>query len=640
MSIPRFGPPRAAGYADLDRSLPPSPATPRHPLASPTWTNASTPPASPLRTPNDPLLRRQDLTGSASPQPAPRIGSSPHRSHARSSSVSRRTGRDELAGPYLRSSPFATSRDSLASHSSGVSAAHMGAGGGELGASFGEGTSHSIWFAPDLSEEDRRPERPYSAKEALLDERMHTFQAGDSLSTGDRTSFRISGIGFLNLAAIALIVVTLVTLFAGYPIINWATLRGAHHQLNAYNLGDFRGNGSGQVPEIPGFSGLIDATTPRSAMTRIESDGKKYLLQFSDEFNKDGRTFYPGDDPYWEAVDFHYVITMTKEQINDLDYKSGMLQSWNKFCFTGGYIEVNVSLPGSSNVTGFWPGAWTLGNLARAGYGATTDGTWPYSYSTCDIGTLPNQTTLDGTGPAAAVKLTDGVPLSYQPGQRVSACTCPADANEHPGPNVKVGRGAPEIDILEAQTFYTKKHLVGAVSQSAQFAPYDADYQIRNTTPWTVVQTPDRTVLNSYQGGIYQEACSGVTVTDQTAYRDTGGGFATYGFEYWPDRKDGYITWYATGEPAWTLTAGAVGPNPRTQIGQRLISEEPMSIVLNLGISTSFQQFKASNLDFPAEMLIDYVRVYQREGEENLGCDPPGYPTSKYIEDHLEAYMK
>lgn len=80
-----------------------------------------------------------------------------------------------------------------------------------------------------------------------------------------------------------------------------------------------------------------------------------------------------------------------------------------------------------------------------------------------------------------------------------SACTCPADANEHPGPNVKVGRGAPEIDILEAQTFYTKRHLVGAVSQSAQFAPYDADYQIRNTTPWTVVQTPDRTVLNSYQ---------------------------------------------------------------------------------------------------------------------------------------------
>ena len=36
-------------------------------------------------------------------------------------------------------------------------------------------------------------------------------------------------------------------------------------------------------------------------------------LVFSDEFNVDGRTFYPGDDPYWEAVDLHYweVSTFT-----------------------------------------------------------------------------------------------------------------------------------------------------------------------------------------------------------------------------------------------------------------------------------------------------------------------------------------
>jgi hypothetical protein len=31
-------------------------------------------------------------------------------------------------------------------------------------------------------------------------------------------------------------------------------------------------------------------------------------LVFSDEFNTDGRTFYPGDDPYWEAVDLHYWV--------------------------------------------------------------------------------------------------------------------------------------------------------------------------------------------------------------------------------------------------------------------------------------------------------------------------------------------
>lgn len=40
-----------------------------------------------------------------------------------------------------------------------------------------------------------------------------------------------------------------------------------------------------------------------------------------------------------------------------------MITSWNKICFTTGYIEVSVSLPGSPDAAGLWPGAWTLGNL-------------------------------------------------------------------------------------------------------------------------------------------------------------------------------------------------------------------------------------------------------------------------------------
>ena len=86
-------------------------------------------------------------------------------------------------------------------------------------------------------------------------------------------------------------------------------------------------------------------------------------------------------------------ISMTNENIHDLNYKSGMIQSWNQLCFQWSYyIEVNVSLPGSSQVSGFWPGIWTLGNLARPGYGATTEGLWPYTYDSCDRGTLRNQT--------------------------------------------------------------------------------------------------------------------------------------------------------------------------------------------------------------------------------------------------------
>lgn len=39
-------------------------------------------------------------------------------------------------------------------------------------------------------------------------------------------------------------------------------------------------------------------------------NGEDLVLVFSDEFNTDGRTFYPGDDPFWEAVDLHYWGTV------------------------------------------------------------------------------------------------------------------------------------------------------------------------------------------------------------------------------------------------------------------------------------------------------------------------------------------
>jgi beta-glucan synthesis-associated protein KRE6 len=43
-------------------------------------------------------------------------------------------------------------------------------------------------------------------------------------------------------------------------------------------------------------------------------------------------------------------------------------------------------------------------------------------------------------------------------------------------------------------------------------------------------------------------------------------------------------------------------------------------------------------MEFPAQMLIDYVRVYQRKGQTNIGCDPKDYPTADYIARHPEAY--
>ncbi len=62
-----------------------------------------------------------------------------------------------------------------------------------------------------------------------------------------------------------------------------------------------------QVPSMPGNWGMVDLDTPEDAYTiKSFANDNEYQLVWSDEFNVDGRTFYPGDDPYWEAVDLHY----------------------------------------------------------------------------------------------------------------------------------------------------------------------------------------------------------------------------------------------------------------------------------------------------------------------------------------------
>jgi hypothetical protein len=43
------------------------------------------------------------------------------------------------------------------------------------------------------------------------------------------------------------------------------------------------------------------------------------MKQFSDEFNMPGRTFYDEDDPFFQAVDLWYGVTMDKEVCSLLD---------------------------------------------------------------------------------------------------------------------------------------------------------------------------------------------------------------------------------------------------------------------------------------------------------------------------------
>ncbi|CAG8765327.1 27285_t:CDS:2 [Dentiscutata erythropus] len=402
-------------------------------------------------------------------------------------------------------------------------------------------------------------------------------------SDNDRKCVLFSKRGCLNVGALMLILGGMLGLMVVYPVYT-AIVNSELLERTSQNSTRIAGT----------LIDFIDIDTPESAHTKIASDGTIYKLVFSDEFNKDGRTFRPGDDLYWEAVDLHYwltndlqwyspdmvttkdgklQITITNEIIHGLNYTSGMLQSWNKFCFQGGILEVSVSLPGDGKTQGFWPAVWTLGNLGRAGFGATTDGVWPYSYDECDVGITPNQSDTSGT-------------FSYIHGQRLNKCTCPGQ--DHPSPGK--GRGAPEIDVLEATIDDDDQN---HISQSAQFAPFDANHIINKD--FIYINNSNVTTFNTYVGGMWQQAVSSLTTL------------------------------------TWRMNASAVGPNKINGIGQRIISEEPMSIIINLSISKEYSRVDFRNLKFPSTMYVDYIRVYQDPLKVKVSCDPPDYPTSDYI---------
>jgi beta-glucan synthesis-associated protein KRE6 len=218
----------------------------------------------------------------------------------------------------------------------------------------------------------------------------------------------------------------------------------------------------------------------------------------SDEFNVPGRSFKPGEDHLWTSIEkpdgvngaleyyshnmtstacddagncYYYIKVM--DEVTSLSvynqylstpgyetvsfyYRSAMVQSWNKFCFQGGMIEVRAQLPGAvSNSSGnpdlslgasgktanidyypTWPGIWMMGNLGRAIFSASTNRMWPYSYDACEPSIF-----------------------NAAKNQRINAC----ESNPGYGLNPNQGRGAPEIDILEGGGT--------AISSSVQVGP-------------------------------------------------------------------------------------------------------------------------------------------------------------------------
>jgi len=257
----------------------------------------------------------------------------------------------------------------------------------------------------------------------------------------------------------------------------------------------------------------IDPDTPIGSLNMNSPvDGSKFHLVYSDEFNVDGRSFADGHDPRWTAIHkndytnsaLHFynenLVTTRDGALNittvvhdvtfpvdrsrsrsrgrsrnmrslrekssaytdaDTDppedvsrktteerrgargtaasgryktkhYQSGMLQGWNKFCFTGGILEIRARLPGKAHTGGLWPAMWLMGNLARATYVESSNNVWPWSYNTCPANAQAAHT--------------------LQQQQQISAC----NNIQHYALLQQQGRGAPEIDLLEAMPGYTE----------------------------------------------------------------------------------------------------------------------------------------------------------------------------------------
>jgi hypothetical protein len=120
----------------------------------------------------------------------------------------------------------------------------------------------------------------------------------------------------------------------------------------------------------------------------------------------------------------------------------------------------------------------------------------------------------------------------------------------------------------------------------------------------------------------------------------------TYRME-WGTGPEGHLGWYYNGNFVWAMGADSFGAysvcsdrggvKECSRTPPRQIPQEPMSLVMNTAIGTwNGGQTALDGKHWPAKFWIDYVRVWQQE--QNIGCDPPDFPTRKYIQTHAEWY--
>lgn len=454
----------------------------------------------------------------------------------------------------------------------------------------------------------------------------------------------------------------------------------------------------------------IDEETPISARqiksNIIELADHTYDLVMSDEFNVPGRKFTDGHDPMWTALDkndytnaaLHYydsnyiytdegnlvIETEAKDtEIIGFDdvqlkhthvtkhFRSGMLQSWNKFCFTGGIIEIEAVLPGKWDVAGLWPAFWLLGNLSRHTYVGSADGVWPWSLVEC----------------------TD-IAKKFTQAQHFSPCH---ETNHYEMP-AGVGRGAPEVDIFEVQAGPVKpgqkafkKMYVAQPFMSTSYQVAPGKWYNRPGPGWWPgpgqwykgVQFGGATCINiNYYGNYnffpferttkknyWSDAISWNHQLQPSHFEQK----YRYKLEWGVPPKDlvdspgdgytnGFINVYVNDEFILSIKNDNIH-----QVTTASVPSEPMYILLNTAISTNwgfecppgcpceYYDCKSDKFDhlcgFPRgfcammkeenpKYKINYVRVYQNKNDEKqkVGCSTPERPSRAYIEAHKHLY--
>lgn len=446
----------------------------------------------------------------------------------------------------------------------------------------------------------------------------------------------------------------------------------------------------------------------------------------------DGRQFHDGSDPKWTALDkndytndaLHYyspqnvftrdgelVIqteaetitfvgfndTSGKNEISQKHFKSAMLQTWNKFCFTGGIVEAEIQLPGKHNIGGLWPAFWLLGNMARHTYVGSTNHVWPWSSNICTE--------------------------KAQFAQRINGCM----HSQHYGLQKGVGRGAPEIDIFEVQAGPIKRNQ-GAFLESPVGQPFmSTSFQVAPGRPsnrpgggtwpgpgqwYEGLRGGENTSLNILFYGNYNhfrgDADDKDYWSDAVSYNHQldERHFQTK-FKYrleWElpeegdgvrEKSDGFVRWFlndrfvleinGTGIVNAGLGKFMVGPikflpHPNDADKNNVyepvvvgstISTEPMYIIMNTavskqwgfpstcpancpckeydcnsnkfqeicGFSPGFCDMMTNKTDIPS-YRVNYIRVYQdpTNPKHKVGCSTPERPTRTYIEAHQDLY--